>query len=92
MGYYYQHVVLVIAFWLSSTFFAYALPTLASNDDVSLFNQSHPFEGMDIEPSIYARQSKVALRIMPLGASIMSGVGSSNGNGYVQSQGTRGPY
>lgn len=45
-------------------------------------NVSHPFAELDLS-FVKKQVAKVALRILPLGASIMSGVGSSTGNGYV---------
>ncbi|KAF4854053.1 hypothetical protein CGCSCA4_v001725 [Colletotrichum siamense] len=43
---------------------------------------SHPFADFGpVGPSVVKRADKPDLRILPLGASIMSGVGSSNGNG-----------
>lgn len=45
--------------------------------------ESHPFADFGpVGPSVVKRADKPDLRILPLGASIMSGVGSSNGNGY----------
>ena len=44
-----------------------------------------PFNGYPSEHSLldrYRRADKVPLRIMPLGASIMSGAGSPSHNGY----------
>lgn len=43
--------------------------------------ETHPFA--DFGPVVIKRAHKPDLRILPLGASIMSGVGSTNGNGYV---------
>lgn len=63
---------------------AYPYGTL-SGDDPLPFNGTHPFS--DYPPiledgGLKSRQSdKIELRILPLGASIMSGVGSSKGSG-----------
>lgn len=54
-----------------------AFPSLAGAN-INEGTQSHILYG-----TIAQRQSKIPLRIMPLGASIMSGVGSSDGNGLV---------
>lgn len=48
-----------------------------------LTNSSHPFAEYGLIGE--KRADKVPLRILSLGASIMSGVGSSTGNGYVES-------
>ncbi|KXH43411.1 hypothetical protein CSAL01_05203 [Colletotrichum salicis] len=48
------------------------------NDDSPIV-ETHPFA--DFGPIVSERAEKPDLRILPLGASIMSGVGSSNGNG-----------
>lgn len=50
------------------------------NDDFPIV-ETHPFA--DFGPIVTKRADKPDLRILPLGASIMSGVGSTNGNGYV---------
>ncbi|KAJ3941997.1 uncharacterized protein N0V96_007482 [Colletotrichum fioriniae] len=48
------------------------------NDDFPIV-ETHPFA--DFGPIVTKRADKPDLRILPLGASIMSGVGSTNGNG-----------
>ncbi|KXH49449.1 hypothetical protein CSIM01_03737 [Colletotrichum simmondsii] len=48
------------------------------NDDFPTI-ETHPFA--DFGPVVMKRADKPDLRILPLGASIMSGVGSTNGNG-----------
>lgn len=45
------------------------------------FNSTYPFA--DFDPIIVKRQNGAPLRILSLGASIMSGVGSSSGDGSV---------
>lgn len=64
---------------------ATALPWEQPPQDDYFLNDSHPFA--DFPPVVKARRNgndKPELRILPLGASIMSGVGSSNeGAGYV---------
>jgi hypothetical protein len=66
---------------------AAAVPVLPTYEEAASFlNTSHPFVdivGEDELPSLRSRQtSKVPLRILPLGASIVFGIGSSNGNGF----------
>lgn len=56
-----------------------AFPSPSTLDDDLLFDSRHVFEDFGI--ARIKRADKVPLRILPLGASIMSGVGSSNGNG-----------
>ncbi|KAJ4258177.1 hypothetical protein NW762_008322 [Fusarium torreyae] len=56
-----------------------ALPALNFLDDEGLIESGHVFR--DFGPAVTKRADKVPLRILPLGASIMSGVGSSNHNG-----------
>ncbi|KAH8895341.1 hypothetical protein GQ53DRAFT_855657 [Thozetella sp. PMI_491] len=56
-----------------------ALPAPGPRDDALLFNSSHPLAEFGIQ--VDRRQNKVPLRILSVGASIMSGVGSSTGNG-----------
>lgn len=50
------------------------------------FNASHPFASYSHTRGIQPRQNKVELRILPLGASIMSGVGSPEHSGFVRSR------
>lgn len=59
---------------------AVAAPT--GSDEHELFNSSHPFAEFGLTGHA-ARADKVELRILSLGASIMSGMGSSTGNGYM---------
>lgn len=56
-----------------------ALPTLVPFDDEGLFESRHVFH--EFGPFASKRADKVPLRILSLGASIMSGTGSSTGNG-----------
>ncbi|RFU26009.1 hypothetical protein B7463_g10338, partial [Scytalidium lignicola] len=61
-----------------------ALPSDPSYYSSSLeFNYTHPFANFEPNPEheLFRRQTKVPLRILPLGASIMYGVGSTTGNG-----------
>lgn len=48
-------------------------------------NVTNPFHAYEVNSvnQVYTRDSKVALRILPFGASIVFGVGSKDGNGYV---------
>ena len=57
-----------------------ALPT---DSATYYYNGSHPFAEYPPVPALVGRQDRVALRIMPLGASIMSGVGSPEHSGSV---------
>lgn len=50
------------------------------------FNASHPFVGYSHTRAVQPRQNKVELRILPLGASIMSGVGSPEHSGFARSR------
>ena len=71
---------LAVAFYGSKP--AAALPL--DDDFFAGLNASHPFTKFaDVHP-VFPRQDKVELRILPLGASIMSGVGSPEHSGYVQ--------
>ena len=55
---------------------AEAFPT-----DYGLYNTTWPFEDYAAAPLEIRQNDKVALRIMPLGASIMEGVGSTHHSG-----------
>ena len=70
---------LSIFLWLSNLSPSSAAPSGVFLDDIS--NASHPFFEYGLVSQ--KRADKVPLRILSLGASIMSGVGSSTGNGYV---------
>ena len=50
-------------------------------DSTNIGNSSLIYTGRVHENELRRRQSKVLLRILPLGASIVSGWGSSDGNG-----------
>lgn len=52
------------------------------HEGVGLSNQTHPFAEFGYSP-VNSRADKPELRILPLGASIVFGVGSSTGNGGV---------
>lgn len=67
--------------WLSTASPISAAPSRSLIDSIS--NTSHPFFEYGLVGE--KRADKVPLRILSLGASIMSGVGSSTGNGYVTS-------
>lgn len=67
---------------LSSVPTAAAAPSRSTNHSQSLNNTQHFVESGFPVLGLKARDTSITLRIMPLGASIMSGVGSSNGNGY----------
>ncbi|KFY97907.1 hypothetical protein V498_01794 [Pseudogymnoascus sp. VKM F-4517 (FW-2822)] len=56
-----------------------AIPTLGPLGDELQFGSSHVFA--DFSPTLDSRSDKVPLRILPLGASIMSGQGSSTHDG-----------
>ena len=62
---------------------AAALP-LDYDDFVAGLNGSHPFTGYPDVHALVPRQDRAELRILPLGASIMSGVGSPEHSGYVK--------
>lgn len=51
-----------------------------AHEGVGLSNQTHPFAEFGYNP-VKSRADKPELRILPLGASIVFGVGSSTGNG-----------
>jgi hypothetical protein len=72
-------VVSVLSF-LSNVGPAVTAPVIPLYDDVP-FNFTHPFAGFG-NTGTHKRDTP-ALRILSLGASIMSGTGSSTGNGYV---------
>lgn len=82
MGRWMQSLVLAVSVFscLPEIGSAAAVPDLTSFDDDALFDSSHVFA--DFGTQISKRQDRTPLRIMSLGASIMSGVGSSSGNGY----------
>lgn len=65
---------------LSSPSLAIPDATAALGDDVTLYSDnSHPLT--EIAPATEKRKDRIGLRIMPFGASIMSGVGSSTKDG-----------
>lgn len=72
--------VSVLSF-LSAVSQTWAAPSRLFRDD--LVNSTHPFAEYGLAGD--KRADKVPLRILSLGASIMSGVGSSTGNGCVES-------
>ncbi|KAJ3542499.1 hypothetical protein NM208_g4052 [Fusarium decemcellulare] len=57
---------------------ACALPSSHAHSHAHLHNKTHPFEAFG---PIVSRADKVPLRILSLGASIMSGTGGASGNG-----------
>lgn len=59
--------------------FCFARVPLASSGHDLLFESGHVFADFGEIPE--KREDKAFARILPLGASIMSGVGSSTGNG-----------
>ncbi|KAK7420361.1 hypothetical protein QQX98_002784 [Neonectria punicea] len=80
MGRFLQPLLLAVSAIISLPNAGYALPTLDQPDDDSIFDRGHVFQ--DFGLTTYKRQQdKVPLRILSLGASIMSGVGSSTGDG-----------
>lgn len=74
-----------LALTSSTGWFATALPwEQPPFDDYYPSNSSDPFA--EFPPVVKARQDeKTELRILPLGASIMSGQGSTEGSGLVSS-------
>lgn len=62
-----------------------ALPSSIIQKDDIFLNSSHPFAEFGLNRHAHAgeKRDNVPLRILSLGASIMSGTGSSTGNGYV---------
>ncbi|KPM46037.1 hypothetical protein AK830_g415 [Neonectria ditissima] len=80
MGRFMQSLLLTTSVILSLSTTGCAFPTLSHLDDESIFGRGHVFA--DFGPAAHKRQQeKVPLRILSLGASIMSGVGSSTGDG-----------
>jgi hypothetical protein len=59
---------------------ALALP--ARQTDAALYSRNEPFPGLGL-PRNQRRDQDIQLRILSLGASIMSGTGSTTGDGYV---------
>jgi hypothetical protein len=57
---------------------------LSGRDDgiININSTTHPFTSLGLD-QIHPKRDNVPLRILSLGASIMSGTGSTSGNGYV---------
>lgn len=78
------------ATWLTASTLSYVLnvnPVIAAPGQVlhgAHFhdNTSHPFEDIGLS-GLNTRATNIPLRILSVGASIMSGTGSSTGDGYV---------